>query len=345
MTTRLIRSAPKGSIRAVEVDGKPGVRLQILTYRVVDSWGSLWLPGCLDETLNERMPQICWAHQWEEPLGRGFKWEPGDSGPFVEFYFDDFDAVPEARRAYAQVQSGTIDDCSVGFDWDYRWRPPTDEEKALYPGVREVIERAELNEVSLVLRGAVPGAKVLAYRSHNLKPRRERFVSEDDSARILQAALEAVQNGVPKTDALLAALQDIKEVSVEQVGTQAEESKEDEPAKTGDENDDGTEGEQAAAKESEEGTTEESGDEEAEEQGVAAASTEETEEAAGDAGGETEAQADAEGQQSDEAADAVVDEELEALLAASDELLSDHLDTWQISAPAAAEESAGAQVA
>ena len=71
--------------------------------------------------------------------------------------------IPRARQAYAQVKSGTLRDCSVGFSHAEK-RTPTDDETRTYPGVREVIERATLDEVSLVLRGAVPGAEVVSVR-------------------------------------------------------------------------------------------------------------------------------------------------------------------------------------
>ena len=159
---RAIRGA---QIRAVTEDGQHFIDLQIITPNVVDDYGSVWMEDCFDRSLDERMPTLAWAHDWSEPIGRGVSWsrEPGE-GPVVRFRLDDFDAVPTARRAFAQVQSGTIDDCSVGFSNTQR-RDPTGDEVTKWPGVREVIESADDDEVSLVLRGAVPGAKVVAYRS------------------------------------------------------------------------------------------------------------------------------------------------------------------------------------
>lgn len=151
-------------IRAVDIDGKPGVSLQIIRSGVVDDYGSLWKADSFDESLNERLPTLCWSHDWSEPLGPAIDWAPGDTGPTVRFAFSDLDAVPTARRAHAQCMDGTIRDCSVGF-FDTKRRDPTDDEVKQYPGVREVIERARLDEVSLVLRGAVPGAQVLAVRT------------------------------------------------------------------------------------------------------------------------------------------------------------------------------------
>lgn len=151
-------------IRATEIDGKPGVTLHAIRPGVVDDYGSLWQPDTFDASLARRLPTLCWAHQWEEPLGPAVAFRTGDDGPEVDFVFSDFDAVPMARRAHAQVLDGTIRDCSVGF-WNARRRDPTGDERTRYPGIREVIESADLDEVSLVLRGAVPGAKVMSVRS------------------------------------------------------------------------------------------------------------------------------------------------------------------------------------
>lgn len=151
-------------IRATQVEGKPGVTLHAIKPGVVDDYGSLWSPDTFDKSLARRLPTLCWSHDWSEPLGPGTGFRLGTDGPSVDFVFSDFDAVPMARRAYAQVQDGTIQDCSVGFSNTKR-RDPTDEEIAQYPGVREVILEADLDEISLVMRGAVPGAKVLAVRS------------------------------------------------------------------------------------------------------------------------------------------------------------------------------------
>lgn len=151
-------------VRAADVNGQPGVTLHCIRPDVVDDYGSLWNAHCFDESLARQLPTLCWAHNWSEPLGPGVEARTGDEGPEVDFTFSDFEAVPMARRAHAQVLDGTIRDCSVGFSNTQR-RDPTDAERQAYPGIREVIEKADLDEVSLVLAGAVPGAKVLAVRT------------------------------------------------------------------------------------------------------------------------------------------------------------------------------------
>lgn len=152
-------------IRAVTDDnGSHTLELRVITPGVVDDYGSLWNPHAFDEHAGTRLPVLCWSHDWTEPLGPGLEYRASDDGPVVRFALSDFDAVPMARRAYTQVADGTITDCSVGFSGTQR-RDPTSDEQRDFPGIREVIEQAELDEVSLVLRGAVPGAKVLALRS------------------------------------------------------------------------------------------------------------------------------------------------------------------------------------
>lgn len=151
-------------IRSADIGGQPGVTLHCIRPGVVDDYGSLWMADTFDDSLALRMPTLCWSHDWGEPLGPPQAFRASADGPEVDFAFSDFDAVPMARRAHAQVSDGTIEDCSVGFS-DVERRDPTDAERKQYPGVKEVITKATLDEVSLVLRGAVPGAKVLAVRA------------------------------------------------------------------------------------------------------------------------------------------------------------------------------------
>jgi HK97 family phage prohead protease len=150
-----------GQVRAA---GARTVTLRAITPGVVDDYGSVWNADAFDASLARRLPVLAWSHDWSEPIGVGISYTKGSGGPTITCRFDDFDAVPRARQAYAQVKSGTIRDCSVGFSQVQR-RDPTDAEVAKWPGVREVIERARMDELSLVLAGAVPGAEVLAVRS------------------------------------------------------------------------------------------------------------------------------------------------------------------------------------
>lgn len=159
-------------VRATEENGAHYITLKPIAPYVADDYGSVWMPDTFDASCAERMPTLAWCHSWSDPIGRACEYTPGADGPTIKFRLDDFDAVPQARRAYAQCQPGpngepaTIDDCSVGFS-DTTRRDPTDAEVVKWPGCREVIEQSGLDEVSLVLRGAVPGAKVVGVRNAN----------------------------------------------------------------------------------------------------------------------------------------------------------------------------------
>jgi HK97 family phage prohead protease len=171
---REVRTFRNVEVRAVDEpgpNGRPVVRLRIVKPEVVDDYGSVWLPTTFDRPVGSRIaadpddtPSLCWAHRWDDPIAHGIGYAPDGGGPTMDFEYDDFDAVPRARQAHAQVKSKTIRDCSVGF-FALERREPTKEEMVRWPGVREVIVEADLDEVSLVLRGAVPGAKVLSQRS------------------------------------------------------------------------------------------------------------------------------------------------------------------------------------
>ena len=158
------REIRRAEIRAAEFDGKPGVTLKVISAGVVDDYGTVWMADAFDEAIAVRGPVLCWSHDWSEPLGPMVGFRTGSDGPEIDFVFSDFDAVPMARRAHAQVADGTIRDCSVGFA-RMEWRDATESDRKQWPGAREVITKSGLDEVSLVLRGAVPGAKVLAFRS------------------------------------------------------------------------------------------------------------------------------------------------------------------------------------
>jgi HK97 family phage prohead protease len=201
---RIIRNA---QLRVVEEDdGTKTITLLTVRYNVLDSYRTVFLPEVFTESLNTQLPGFCWSHDWADIIGRGTEWADSSEGPIVKMRLDYFSSVPRALQAYDQVKSGTITDCSVGFS-DVEWRPPTKEEEKRWPGVQEIIVRATLDEVSLVLRGAVPGAKVLALRSPSMVV--PASVASEALARLaagdidLLEALQTVKNGAVENDEVI----------------------------------------------------------------------------------------------------------------------------------------------
>jgi len=127
-----------------------------VAYGVVDDYETQFASGVFNESLEERLPVIAWSHDWSEPIGRVTDWENRDDGLYITAQLSDPDDVPRARQARSQLADGTLTDVSVGF-----MRRSSQE---VDDGVVE-ITTADLDEISIVLRGAVPGAQVMSVRS------------------------------------------------------------------------------------------------------------------------------------------------------------------------------------
>ena len=147
-----------------------------VAYDVTDDYGTLWTPGVFDEALSERMPTILYGHDWynlEHVLGQGidYRQTPPDVGPpgvDVLMEFADVDAARLAMQLLdkkATSAGPVLRDVSVGFErreWLTRDKLTPEQ---LATGATEAMVRAGMDELSLVVRGAVPGAQVRARRS------------------------------------------------------------------------------------------------------------------------------------------------------------------------------------
>jgi len=143
-----------------------------VTYDTVDDFGTIWLPGVFDKALSERMPTMLYGHDWENlshVLGKGIdtRQTPVDVGPAgvdVLLEFDDPEYVPMVRQAMYQVENKTLRDVSVGFvreEW-LRAGDLSQEQRSM--GAKEAMQSAGLDELSLVVRGAVTGAQIRGRR-------------------------------------------------------------------------------------------------------------------------------------------------------------------------------------
>jgi HK97 family phage prohead protease len=168
--------AQHAEVRAVGDSSSREFIARVIQYNVVDDYGTVWLPGCFADSLNTRMPRVAWAHSWQDPIGV-YKEVVKDDGQVLELLgkLSEFEAVPRARQAWAQMDDGTIDQFSVGFT-RRTWHD-------IMPGVEvpgvsqaqldawraagawEVMVKADLDEASPVLVGAVPGTALLAVRA------------------------------------------------------------------------------------------------------------------------------------------------------------------------------------
>jgi hypothetical protein len=140
-----------------------------VAYNVTDDYGTVWLPGVFDAALSERMPVVLFGHDWynlDHVLGRGvdFRQTPDDVGPPGVDVLMEFADVEAADLAMKLLDQRVLTDVSVGFErreWLTRDKLP---KELLELGATEAMQRAGMDELSLVVRGAVPGAQVRSRR-------------------------------------------------------------------------------------------------------------------------------------------------------------------------------------
>ena len=154
----------------------------VLPYGVVDTYGTVWEPGVFSESLGRRMPVLVWGHDWHEPIGRATAWREVREGPaaglYMTFRLSNPEVVTRAAQAYEQLRDGTLDNFSVGFIREEQ----RDASEEYGPGV-VAITRAQLDEVSIVIVGAVHGTRLLSVREQ----RRSMVVPVDEAERLLLA--------------------------------------------------------------------------------------------------------------------------------------------------------------
>lgn len=127
-----------------------------------DDYGTLWRPGCFRASLERQGPVVLWGHDWssiDSVLGRVVDHRETTTGQDVLIGFADPSQVPASRKAMELVASGVITDVSVGFRrirWHTRSELSASDRQA---GAEEAILEADLDEISLVAKGAVKGAQ------------------------------------------------------------------------------------------------------------------------------------------------------------------------------------------
>lgn len=144
-----------GEVRDVD-EGKREALVSI-PWEVLDTYNTDFERSCFDEYLGQRMPVVCWQHDKKEPIGRAASWQKGSRANDFVLRFSDFDAVPRARQAFAQMRDKDITDVSFYYD----------QAKAIaHPNTRGAIRftKARMPEISPVTVGSIPGAMVTGVR-------------------------------------------------------------------------------------------------------------------------------------------------------------------------------------
>lgn len=137
-------------------EDKHVIEVKFASFGNVDSDGDLLVKGCFAKSINDRGPEsstnrkiaFLWQHDMRDPIGKIMKIEEREDGAYATVQLSDFDAVPNAKRAYYQLQEGTLNQFSFGFNyiWD---KMDYDEEKDVF-----IIMEVKLYEISVVTMGA-----------------------------------------------------------------------------------------------------------------------------------------------------------------------------------------------
>lgn len=137
-------------------EDKHVIEVKFASFGNVDSDGDLLVKGCFAKSINDRGPEsstnrkiaFLWQHDMRDPIGKILKIEEREDGAYATVQLSDFDAVPNAKRAYYQLQEGTLNQFSFGFNyiWD---KVEYDEEKDAF-----IIMEVKLYEISVVTMGA-----------------------------------------------------------------------------------------------------------------------------------------------------------------------------------------------
>ena len=125
------------------------VKGYLVVWGVRDTHGTTFVKGSCTKSIKERGPNssayqkilFLWQHRGDEPIGQFTVLEEDDYGLYFEAVLDE---IPEGERALIQINSGTLNQFSIGFR--YLWdRMEYDEEEDLI-----VIYECHLLEGSVV---------------------------------------------------------------------------------------------------------------------------------------------------------------------------------------------------
>lgn len=98
------------------------VKGYLCVWERVDSHGTIWTKGAFARSIKERGPGsnatqkilFLWMHDMKDPIGRFTVLKEDNFGLYFEA---EIDPVPSGDRALIQINSGTINQFSTGFDF------------------------------------------------------------------------------------------------------------------------------------------------------------------------------------------------------------------------------------
>lgn len=131
------------------------IRVKFASFGNKDAAGDILIKGCFSKSINDRGPEsstnrkiaFLWQHDTTDPIGRVLSIEERDDGAYADVQLSNFDAVPNAKRAWYQLNDGDINQFSFGYQYVWDKMEYAEADDAFI--VREVV----LHEISVVTLG------------------------------------------------------------------------------------------------------------------------------------------------------------------------------------------------
>ncbi len=131
------------------------VRVKFASFGNRDSAGDILVKGCFAKSINDRGPEsatnrkiaFLWQHNMADPIGKVLSIEELEDGAYADVQLSNFDAVPNAKRAWFQLKDGDINQFSFGYN--YVW------DKVEYDDALDafIVKEVMLHEISVVTLG------------------------------------------------------------------------------------------------------------------------------------------------------------------------------------------------
>ena len=129
-----------------------------------DKAGDILIKGCFSKSIQDRGPEssandkiiMLWMHDMEEPIGRFTVLNEDNKGLYFEAVIDD---VPRGNQTIKQLESGTLNQFSIGYQYVY--------EKCMYDAEKDayIVKEVYLYEISVVSIGCNGETEYLGLKS------------------------------------------------------------------------------------------------------------------------------------------------------------------------------------
>lgn len=134
------------------------VKAYVSIFNNIDRAGDMIVKGAFTKSLENKLPKVCWCHEWSNVIGKVISAEEDNKGLLVEMQITK--NTQQGAEAIELMKMGAMDEFSIGYQVnDY-------EIKSLPDGrVYNELKELELFEVSPVLVGCNPDTKLVSIKS------------------------------------------------------------------------------------------------------------------------------------------------------------------------------------